>query len=141
MCMCVCLPSAYVVRREGNVLTRVCPSMILSVHGGGGVRSVQPGGSRGQVSPAGGGVRSGAGVMGQASSGGVVAGGRQARSWGDQASNRGGVRPVTGGVSWGGSAEGGGSTKIGQQNEYSLYGGRYASCVHAGGLSCFSVCS
>ena len=34
------------------------------------------------------------------------------------------------GVSWGGSA------KIGQQNEYSLHGGRYASCVHAGGLSC-----
>ena len=31
---------------------------------------------------------------------------------------------------------GGGSAKIGQQNEYSLHGGRYASCVHAGGLSC-----
>ena len=29
-----------------------------------------------------------------------------------------------------------GSAKIGQQNEYSLHGGRYASCVHAGGISC-----
>ena len=35
--MCgVLLPPAYVVRREGNVLTRVCPSINLSVHGGGG---------------------------------------------------------------------------------------------------------
>ena len=29
-----------------------------------------------------------------------------------------------------------GGTQLGQQKEYSLYGGRYASCVHAGGLSC-----
>ena len=33
-------------------------------------------------------------------------------------------------------AGGGGSAKIGQQNEYLLHGGRYASCVQAGGLSC-----
>ena len=31
----------------------------------------------------------------------------------------------------------GGGTRVGQQKEYSLHGGRYASCVHAGGLSCF----
>ena len=31
----------------------------------------------------------------------------------------------------------GGGTQVGQQKEYSLHGGRYASCVHAGGLSCF----
>ena len=31
---------------------------------------------------------------------------------------------------------GGGGTRSGQQKEYSLHGGRYASCVHAGGLSC-----
>ena len=31
---------------------------------------------------------------------------------------------------------GGGGTRVGQQKEYSLHGGRYASCVHAGGLSC-----
>ena len=47
--------------------------------------------------------------------------------WGGQL-GVGGVQP--GGGVWG-------SAKIGQQNEYSLHGGRYASCVHAGGLSCF----
>ena len=31
----------------------------------------------------------------------------------------------------------GGGTQLGQQNECSLHAGRYASCVHAGGLSCF----
>ena len=59
---------------------------------------------------------------------------------GQSADSAGGVSQLTqpGGVSqltqpgWGG----GGSAKIGQQNEYSLHGGRYASCVHAGGLSC-----
>ena len=30
----------------------------------------------------------------------------------------------------------GGGTQLGQQKEYSLHGGRYASCVHAGGLPC-----
>ena len=29
----------------------------------------------------------------------------------------------------------GGGTRVGHQKEYSLHGGRYASCVHAGGLS------
>ena len=43
---------------------------------------------------------------------------------------RGGVRS-----SWQGGGRG--SAKIGQQNEYSLHGGWYASCVHAGGLSCY----
>ena len=44
---------------------------------------------------------------------------------------------------WGGTQIGyppsqvGGGTQIGQQKEYSLHGRRYASCVHAGGLSCF----
>ena len=28
-------------------------------------------------------------------------------------------------------------TQLGQHREYLLHGGRYASCVHAGGLSCF----
>ena len=36
----------------------------------------------------------------------------------------------------GGYSAGGGGTQLGQQKEYSLHGGRYASCVHAGGLSC-----
>ena len=62
-------------------------------------------------------------------------------------SSRGGVQvqPVGGevrssqggGVSHSSRLGGGGSAKIGQQNEYSLlHGGRYVSCVHAGGLSC-----
>ena len=29
-----------------------------------------------------------------------------------------------------------GGTQLGQQKEFSLHGGRYASCVHSGGLSC-----
>ena len=75
------LPPAYVVRREGNVLTSVCTSIHDSV-------CPQGAGGGGQVSPAGGGgVRS-------VARGGVrpVAGGG------------GGVRPVTrgGGFSWGG---------------------------------------
>ena len=32
-----------------------------------------------------------------------------------------------------------GGTQSGQQKEYSLHGGRYASCVHAGGLSCWQA--
>ena len=32
-----------------------------------------------------------------------------------------------------------GGTRVGQQKEYSLPGGRYASCVHAGGLSCYHL--
>ena len=100
------LPPAYVVRRESNVLTRVCPSICLSTWGGGGqsADSARGGVSRGGVSQPG----------GSASQGGSV-------SWGVGVSQLGG---------------GGWSAKIGQQNEYSLHGGRYASCVHAGELSC-----
>ena len=36
-------------------------------------------------------------------------------------------------------AGGGGSAKIEQHREYLLHGGRYASCVHAGGLSCYNL--
>ena len=34
---------------------------------------------------------------------------------------------------------GGGGTQVGQQKEYSIHGGRYASCVHTGGLSCLAI--
>ena len=119
------LPPAYGVRREGYVLTRVC----LSVHRGGG--QVQPGGGGqvqrggGQVQP--GGVRSSQG--GSDPAGGV------------RSSQPGGVRSSWGGSGPAGQGEvrsswGGGSAKIGQHREYLLHGGRYASCVHAGGLSC-----
>ena len=42
------------------------------------------------------------------------------------------------GVPWPGGTLPGGGTQLGQHREYLLHGGRYASCVHAGGLSCFT---
>ena len=85
--------------------------------------SVQLGGGSGQSSW--GGVQSSQG------DGSVqLGGGGGQSSWGGQSSRRRSVQP-------GGSA-GGGSAKIGQQNEYSLHSRRYASCVHAGGISCFN---
>ena len=99
--------------REGNVLTRVCPSINLSVHRGGYPYPImlcnisqnamrQPGGYP-DPPPPGGVPRSG--------------------------------YPPGGGYRGPGTPPGGG-TRVGQQKEYSLHGGRYASCVHAGGLSC-----
>ena len=122
---CKYLPPAYVVRREGNSFTLFVSSHLV---GGGG--AVQPGG---QVSSGGGsGLSSGGGGgSGQSSQGGgqlVGAGGGQVRS----VAGGGGGGQVS---SWGG---GGGSAKIGQHNEYSLHGGRYASCVHAG-LTCYLI--
>ena len=65
-----------------------------------------------------------------------LAGGVRSSQGGGQVQLAGGVRSSQGG--WGGSgpAAGGGSAKIAQHREYLLHGGRYASCVHAGGLSC-----
>ena len=51
------------------------------------------------------------------------------------ADTRGGTLP--GGTLAGGYPSRGG-TLVGQQKEYSIHGGRYASCVHAGGLSCYN---
>ena len=49
----------------------------------------------------------------------------------------GGGYPAQGGTlpRWEGTLLGG--TQLGQQKEYSLHGAWYASCIHAGGLSCF----
>ena len=58
--------------------------------------------------------------------------------------------PAEGGTLLGGTLPGGyparGSTlpggtqvEVGQQQEYSIHGRQYASCVHTGGLSCFSL--
>ena len=66
-----------------------------------------------------------------------LVGGDQVRGGSGQSAGGGVSRQSAGG----GQPAGGGSAKIGQQNEYSLHGGRYASCVHAGGLSCFSIIS
>ena len=105
---------------EGNVLTRVC----LSVHRGGS------------------GPATGGGGSGPATGGG----GQVQLPGGVRSSHRGGSGPAAGGGSGpaarggsatgGGQPPGGGSAKIGQHREYLLHGGRYASCVHAGGLSC-----
>ena len=51
--------------------------------------------------------------------------------------------PAKGGTLPGGYPAGGvpfqGGTQLGQHREYLLHGGRYGSCVHAGGLSCLPV--
>ena len=53
--------------------------------------------------------------------------------------------PDWGGVPWPGGYPGrggtlaGGGTQLAQHREYLLHGGRYASCVHAGGLSCLCL--
>ena len=82
----------------------------------------QPGGGVGQVQPGGEGwVRSSwGGGVGQVPAGGGGVGQ---------------VQPGGGGV---GQVQpgGGGSAKIAQHRKYLLHGGRYASCVHAGGLAC-----
>ena len=128
--------------REGNNFTLlVCPrGGVGQVQpGGGGVGQVQPGG-RGGSGPAGGGgvgqVQPGGGGVGQVQPGGR---GGQVQPGGGgvgRSSRGGGVGQWGGGV----GQPGGGSAKIEQHREYLLHGGRYASCVHAGGLSCFGVC-
>ena len=173
---------------EGNVLTRVCPSVcpqggggvgqpgggVGQVQWGGGVGQVQPGGRGGSGPAGGGGVGQpwGGGVgqlwgggVGQWGEGWVSHGGRGGSAGGEGwVRSSGGVRSSWGGEGWvrssqgggvgqvqpggrGGSGPaggegvgqvqpGGGSAKIAQHRKYLLHGGRYASCVHAGGLSC-----
>ena len=60
--------------------------------------------------------------------GGTLVGGYPGRGYPGGYPGRGGT--LAGGYpGWGG-------TQLGQHREYLLHGGRYASCVHAGGLSC-----
>ena len=127
------LPPAYVVRREGNVLTRVC----LSIHGGVPISynalqhypechgaagrvpcQVQPEGEY----PGGGGVP----WWGVPCQGGTLVPWWGVPWWGI---------PIQGTPTRPGQDVGGG-TQLGQHREYLLHGGRYASSVHAGGLSC-----
>ena len=87
--------------REGNVLTRVCPSICLSVPGGSTwARSSWVGGYPCQVQP----------------------------EWYPTS----GTPPPPSDL-----AGGWGVPHLGSQVEYLIRCGRYASCVHAGGLSCF----
>ena len=133
------LPPAYVVRREGTVFTGVC----LSTGGGyrspgtpprGGYQSPGPGPPQGGVpgsgTPPGGGTKVRVPPPG--------GGGTRVRYPPPGGGTR--VRyPPRGGCRSPGTPPGGGGylTRVGQQKEYSLHGGRYASCVHAGGLSCW----
>ena len=153
------LITARVRSTTGRLCFDTCLSIHLSVHRGGGSG---PAGGEGWVStcwvggsgpPAGGGSGPARGGSGPAAGGGSgpAAGGGQVQlpGGGGQVQLRGGGGGVRsscwgGGVrsSWQGgvrSSRWGGSAKIEQHREYLLHGGRYASCVHAGGLSCLTV--
>ena len=107
------LPPAYVVRREGTVFTGVC----LSTGGEGGYLTRYPPGGGSGYPP-------GGYLTGYPPGGGP------------------GTPPGGGGVPdrvppGGSGYPPGGGTQLGQHREYLLHSGRYASCIHAGGLSSF----
>ena len=113
---------------------------------GGGVGQVQPGG-RGGSGPAWGGGVGQVQLGGRGGSGPAGGKGWVRSSWGGggvgqvQPGGRGGSGPARGEEGWVRSSRGGGgSAKIAQHRKYLLHGGRYASCIHAGGLSCFNLC-
>ena len=117
----VLLPPTYVVRWEGNVLTRFCLSVYRVVpishnalqhypecHGADTWGGTQPGPARGEPCR------------------GVPCRGVPCRRYPYRVPPPGRVSP----------RPGRGGTQLRQQKEYSLHGRWYASCVHAGGLSC-----
>ena len=108
------LPPAYVVRREGNSFT-----LFVSSHRGGYPYPIML-------------CNISQNVMGQPGGGGYPA--RSSRGEGVPCQ----VQPW-GGTLAGGGYPGQGGTQLGQHREYLLHGGRYASCVHVGGLSCFPM--
>ena len=132
------LPPVYIVRQEGTVFTGVCLSTggvsqltWRGISGQSGQGGSGPAASWGGSGPtAGGGVRSSCRVGGQ-----VQQPGGSGPAGGGQSSSRGGGQVQLGGV----SPPTGGSAKIAQHREYLLHGRWYASCVHAGGLSCFLI--
>ena len=88
-------------------------------------------------------ARSGGGVPCQ---GGTLLGGRYPGQVPPQPGQEGGTLPggypARGGTQVRyppGQVRRGGGTQLGQHREYLLHGRRYASCVHAGGLSCFTT--
>ena len=134
------LPPAYVVRREGNSFT-----LFVSSHRGGYPYPIMlcniSQNAMGQLGgtlpgPAGGGTLPGParGVPWQGGTlGGPWPGGYPGGDPGQGGTLAGGY-PGQGGTLPGGTLPGG--TQLGQHKEYLLHGGRYASCGHAGGLSC-----
>ena len=139
-----CPPKIFTARirrmGEGNVLTRVCPS-VCPQGGGvgqrmGGVGQVQPGGRGGSAGGEGWVRSSREGGVGQLGGRGGSAGGEGwvSRGRGGSAGGRGGS--AGGGV---GQPGGRGGSATGGRGGLGP-GGRYASCVHAGGLSCLKKC-
>ena len=132
------LPPAYVVRREGTVFTGVC----LSTGGEGGYPDPPPGGKGGvpdRVPPRGV-PRPPGGVSDRVPPWGVPDWVPPLGTW----TPPGGLPGTPRGGTWPGTPRGGGvpgpprgGTQLGQHREYLLHRARYASCVHAGGLSCF----
>ena len=136
------LPPAYVVRREGNSFTLfVNPHLGGGFRSsrGGGVRSSRPGGVRsvswpggGQVQLARGGQVQPAGQVSQLTGGGS---GQSANGVGGVRSSQGASGPAGGVRS---SRQGGGQVSQQEGGQHLAPSCRqYASCVHAGGLSCY----
>ena len=130
------LPPAYVVRREGNSFTLlVCPHLggypypIMLCNISQNAMGQPPGGYPARSSW--GGTLPWGTLMGGTLVGGIL-------WWG---------YPAWGVPCWGVPRSGTppgqvrmGGTQLGQHREYLLHGGRYASCVHAGRLSCYYCC-
>ena len=135
------LPPAYVVRRESTVFTGVC----LSTGGGrGGTRTHE--GVPDRVPPWGGTWTPGGYLTGYPPGGvpGPRGGTQTPRGYLTRYPLGGGGTRTRGGDLTGYPPGGGvpgpprGGTQLGQHSEYLLHSGRYASCVHAGGLSCLN---
>ena len=133
------LPTAYVVRREGNVLTRVCPTFCLSTPRGA-VPRPGPGG-RGVPQPG------PAGWGGVPLPGGILHLGSPRSDLAREGTLMGGTSPRIPPVRPGGYPDGRvphlGYPPVGPgpggypgRMEYLIHRGLYASYVHAGGLSC-----
>ena len=147
------LPTAYVARREGYVLTRVCPSVCLSTPGG--VPWPGPDGRGGTPARSSEGYP--LGTPHQTWPGVSLLGGVPHLRY--PPSDLAGRVPLPGGYPTSGTphqiwpggtptgdtppqvphmrpGRGGGEVHLNWQMEYLIRRGRYASCVHAGGLSC-----
>ena len=147
---CFSLPPAYVVRREGNSFT-----LLVCSHPGGYLYPIMlctisqnamgqtPGGVPCQVQLGGGGYPAGGTLPGGYPSGGVPCLGGYPGRYPPQPGQDGG-HPAQGGWYPGRvppsrvppSQVRMGGTQLGQHREYLLHGRRYASCIHAGALSC-----
>ena len=147
----------FITARVRSTTGRYCFHRCLSVHRGGrgGPVRYPPGGTEVRVPPPGGVTQTSVPPGGYPDFG-TPPGGPGTPRGGTQTSvpPPGGVRvppppprggggtrvryPPQGGYRSPGTPPGGYLTRVGQQKEYSLHGGRYASCVHAGGLSCYN---